>query len=509
MPDHADTLKTEVSQGQRLARAVLNYGVGGYLPQLINFALVPLYTHYIAPPEMGALEVCLAAQTLMAVLARLGMAGSVTRFYFDFGEGTQLRDMVTTVALTIIAVAAAGLGLALWVGPVLFSRFLPDVPFHPLMDIALAGAFFQAVTDLQRRLLQAREQAGYSARLSVAMGLLGTLTSVAAVAGLKLGAEGVLWSNLFVSVVFAAVAWFRHREDLSGRFDSSALKKALTYGLPLVPHHGAAWLHQFAGRWMLGTMCTVAAVGQLGLATRVASPLAIATGAFGTAFAPIYFSWRTKFSPEAVREHALRVSVVVFLMGAIAVLGAGTFGSFVIRHLMAESYREAALVVPLVATALAMHLFYTLLTNEIFYVGNTKWISAIFICAAGTNILGIWFFGARGQAMAAAGAQIAGGVVSCVLAGWMAQRTTSLAIAPRALAVALVVMVAACAAPQLTPTLTVWLDLGASTVIFMTICLLALFSAGGIAALKSNLREFVDQRGQLKGQGAKVEEAAP
>jgi O-antigen/teichoic acid export membrane protein len=490
----------------RLLRAVFNYGVGSYLPQLINFALVPLYSHYIPPDEMGALEVCLTAQTLVAILARLGMAGSVTRFYFDEREGPGLRDMVTTVALTMVVAAAAFVGLGLLVGPSLFARFLPDIPFHPYIDLALVAAFFQAAPDLQRRLLQAREQSAYSAKLSVAMGFLGTVSSVVAVVVLGLGAAGVMWAGLLVAIVFAFVAWFRHREDLRGRFSWPLLRRALDYGLPLVPHHGAAWVQQFVGRWVLGSICTAAAVGHLGIASRVASPLAIATGAFGTAYAPIYFSWRTDLGADEAHEHTRRVGIVVVLVGAIAVLGAGTYGSFVVRHLMAESYVEAAVVVPVVASALAMHLYYTLLTNEIFFIGNTKWISIIFVCAAAVNIAGITLFGARGQALAAAGAQVAGGVMSCVLAAMMAGKTAKLPLDVRATIVAVLAMGAGCVVPHFSTGLSAAADLGVTSAAFLVLSALTLVMTGRIRSLVATIRELRTAR-RAKRKRAAVEPA--
>jgi O-antigen/teichoic acid export membrane protein len=486
-----------------LLRAVFNYGVGSYLPQLVNFALVPIYSHYINPEEMGALEVCLTAQALIAIISRLGMAGSVTRFYFDLREGSGLRDLVTTVAVTTCAAAGLFVALGLLVGPSLFARFLPDVPFHPFMDLALVTAFLQAAPDLQRRLLQAREESAYSAKLSVAMGLVGTGSNVIAVVGMRLGGIGVMWAGLFSSAVFLAAAWIRHRQDLRGRFDPASLGKALRYGLPLVPHHAAAWVQQFVGRWALGSICTATAVGQLGLAARVASPLTIATGAFSNAYAPIYFAWRTELEPAEAQRQARRVGIVVLLLGAVATLGAGTLGSFVVRHLMAPSYREAAVVVPVVATALVLHLYYTLLTNEIFFIGNTKWISIIFISAASTNVLGIWLFGAKGQALAAAGAQVAGGIVSFTVAAIMARRTAPLPIDLRTAAFAIVACAVACAVPHLTPELSPLADLAASAAAFVVCSGLALLATGRVRAMGATLGELrAARRGRTDRQAA-------
>ncbi len=71
----------------RVGKAVFNYGLGSYLPQVISFLLVGLYTRYITPAEMGVVEICLTAQVLLTIVMRLGLQGAIARFYFDYGEG--------------------------------------------------------------------------------------------------------------------------------------------------------------------------------------------------------------------------------------------------------------------------------------------------------------------------------------------------------------------------------------------------------------------------------------
>ena len=47
-----------MSSGERASRltgAIFNYGLGSYAPQLVSLVLVPVYSRFIAPAEMGAL----------------------------------------------------------------------------------------------------------------------------------------------------------------------------------------------------------------------------------------------------------------------------------------------------------------------------------------------------------------------------------------------------------------------------------------------------------------------
>jgi O-antigen/teichoic acid export membrane protein len=396
----------------RVARALLNYGMGSYLPQVINFLLVPLYTHYIAPAEMGAVEVSLTAQLLLIVVMRLGMGGSVTRYYFDHRDGPDFRDLVTTVAISMVVFSAALMGLGFLVLPSVCARYIPSVPFHPYIDLALVTAFVSAAPDLQRRLLQSREQSGISARLSIAFGVLTTVANLVLVTGFHLGGLGVLYANLIVSTAIAIVAVWMNVADLRGRFRLNHLRGALSYGLPLVPHHAAAWLQQFVGRWVLTVMTTSVAVGHVAAAAKIASPLGILTASFATAFAPVYFSWRHDLSADAALSEIRRIGRAITSLGGAAVIGAATMGPIVVRYTMSASYREAAPLVGVAALALYMHLLYTLAASEIFYCKRTKWVSIVFVTASAVNLGLVVVLAPRLGALGALIAQVIGGAIS-------------------------------------------------------------------------------------------------
>lgn len=484
---------------------MLNYGLGGYLPQVINFLLVPLYTHYIDPRGMGILEICTTSQVLVVTLMRLGLAGSVSRLYFDCGEGDDLRDLITTTAVTITLASIIILGASLVAGPPLFARYLPEVPFHPYMDLALVTGFFLGAPDLQRRLLQARERSAFSAKLSVTFGALATLSNVIFVVGLGLGAKGVLWAGLLVAVIFAAVAAWNHRADLRGRLRWRHLRESLLYGLPILPHHLAAWAQQFVGRWALTAAGSVAMAGQLGIASKIASPLAVAIGAFSSAYAPVYFSWRTDLSQRDALTQTRRIADTILTLGAIAVAGAATFGVFFVRHALASSYAEAAPLVGIVAAALFVHLVYTLIATEIFFSKRTKWVSIIFIAASAVTTTLIAILGSRHGAIAAALAQLAGGFVSIVAVSVLSRASFPLPIAPRRAIVAIATSGAACLFGALLPTMTAGLEFFLCSAVFATLAALILVLSGTLRQLWSDVIAIVRPRRASAGLGPLVD----
>jgi O-antigen/teichoic acid export membrane protein len=478
----------------RVAKAIFNYGLGSLLPQIIGFLLIPLYTQYLTPTEMGIVEICLTVQGLLPIMMRLGLQGAIARFYFDYDEGQNLRDLVTTITITTIVASALLMVVTLFAAPFFLRRFLPEVPFG-LMALSIISCFFQGAPELQRRLLQAREQSAYSAKLNISFGLLAIVLNLSLVIIFKMGAAGILWANLIVPVVMCVVAFVNQRDDLRGRFRFEQLKPALQYGLPLLPHHVAAWAHQFVGRWVLGSVATVAMVGHLSLAGKIASPIFVVTGAFANAYSPVYFSWRARLSNNEALAQAKHIARMVLILGVIAVIGAATFGGFVVRHLIQKSYAEAAPLVGVMAAAFFAHLVYTALAVEIFYTKSlVKWISVIFVSSSLINFILIFFLVSKYGAVAAAYAQMAGSVVSIILVSVFSSRTFALPLDWRACVVALSGTIASCFVSALQPPTNVWSDLAFSSIIFFVLTTLVLFLSGVLPQLRADLTGLLQNR---------------
>lgn len=484
----------KVKQNFRVANAVFNYGFGSLIPQIISFLLIPLYTHYLTPTELGIVEICLTVQGLLPIIMRLGLQGAIARFYFDYDEGNNLRDLVTTITITTIATSALFTIIALLGSPFFLNRFMPEVPFG-LMALSIVSCFFQGAPEFQRRLLQAREQSAFSARLNIFYGIIAIVLNLLLVVGFKMGAAGILWTNLIVPVVMCVVAFFYHRDDLRGRFRLDKLKAALSYGLPLVPHHIAAWAHQFVGRWVLGSVATVAMVGQLSLAGKIASPIMIMTGAFANAYSPVYFSWRSKLSADEALNEAKRITRTVLILGVLAVFGAATFGGFVVRHLMQKQYVEASPLVGIMASALFAHLIYTTISVEVFYEKKlVKWISVIFITSSLVNFVLIFLLVEKLGTVAAAYAQMAGSVMSIVLVSLFSVRSFALPLETRTTIVAFTGTAAACFLSALTQPANLLFDLLFNTLIFIVATVLVLLFSGILPQLRAELSILLQNR---------------
>jgi O-antigen/teichoic acid export membrane protein len=358
----------------RLAMGTLNYGAANVIAKIIGFFLIPIYTMYLSPEDYGVLELCASFSVFLVIFMRLGVPGSVNRFYFDYEDDEdKLRDYITTVH-RILLISSGILGVITGVIFYFYSEsILPGVLFVPYIVLVLINSSLSANSDLQKRLIQSKEQSSYMAKINVANVFLGIILAILFVVVFEMGVLGLFLSQLATTVLFFFQAQYYLRNYINGKFTPSMLRDSLKYGLGLLPHHAFAAAAPLLSKGILNYKESTAALGIFSIALRFVQPLDILYGMFSKAFSPVYFSLRKEGNDESIKK--------IYQM---VVLGASAIFSTVyillpslIPIMTPERFHQAADLVPILAIGFLGQVFYLLFISEIFYNKKTKYISLI------------------------------------------------------------------------------------------------------------------------------------
>jgi O-antigen/teichoic acid export membrane protein len=255
-----------------------------------------------------------------------------------------------------------------------------ELKLFPYVLLIVIIQLLSSNSDLQRRLIQAREQSRYSAILSVAFSLVNIGVAVLFVAGFRWGAVGMLLAQALCGAVFFLQALHYLWPDLRGTFRREMLRSSAIYGLGILPSHLLANASPLLTRTILTQVDSMAAVGLLGLATRMANPLSVLVTAFNSAYLPLYFSIRKEETESGLEKLALTARHVwVLALGCF--LAVALLGPPAIVLMTPDRYHDAASLVPVLAIGFLAQTLYTLLGPEIFYSKRT-WLVPI-VSAAG------------------------------------------------------------------------------------------------------------------------------
>ncbi|MDZ7797360.1 MAG: oligosaccharide flippase family protein [Candidatus Marinimicrobia bacterium] len=88
----------------RLSKQTLIYGFGYVIARMINFLLLPFYSHHILPSEYGVISLIYAFIAFLNIIYHYGLESAFLRFYSRSGsdEGHSKKEVFTTVFLSII-----------------------------------------------------------------------------------------------------------------------------------------------------------------------------------------------------------------------------------------------------------------------------------------------------------------------------------------------------------------------------------------------------------------------
>lgn len=222
---------------RRIVGGTLNYGVGQAMPQALRFLLLPVFTMVLTKADYGVLELASTFSVFLIAFMRLGVPGAVTRFYYDHREGPALSDYVTTIAIFLLASSAVIPLVTLLVGPWIFEHLIPALKFYPFGLLAVITAVISCNQNLQDRLVQAREESSYMAKLNIVRAVISVALALMFILVWRWGAFGMMLADLVAAALMFLQAGRYLLPNLRGHFRPEMLRTSVKYGLGILPSH--------------------------------------------------------------------------------------------------------------------------------------------------------------------------------------------------------------------------------------------------------------------------------
>jgi len=395
-----------VNKTKRLAYNSLIYSIGTFLPVLVNFILIPLYTRYLSTDDYGIMSIADIITKITTILLAMGLPVTIVRFYYDFKDNPYsakkyLGAIISFVVL--IGLTVSGI-LTIW-GEGLFKYFLSEKSalFNPYIIMAIWTSFFALTSSIIANWYQAKSMPWYHVIITSINFL--TLTSlmvyfVVLQNGGALGAiKAGLVSSIFVFIIMIPIIIKESRLNLSLKRIAPSLK----FSLPLIPVSLASWLLIFIDRILLERYTNLSQVGIYSLGYSAGMVMMLIVASIHKAWAPFFFTrLKNGFGVKLFGEITTYYIALVSLIGLFGSL----FSKELIMLLTTPDYYNAYTLVPLVILGYIFYGFYNVVTTPLFYKKKTNLILIYTLISVIVNIgLNIWWiplFGMIGAAYATA-----------------------------------------------------------------------------------------------------------
>jgi O-antigen/teichoic acid export membrane protein len=422
-----ETVLNEISTAVRHSAV---YGLGSVLAKVVGFAMLPFYTHYLAPRDYGILEVLDLSMSLFGMFLAMGMTASILRSHAKAETPDEKRKVVSTAFICMIVTGVAVYAIGMPLVPRISASLLgPNVP-ATFLRLSFTSFVLGYINNLPRTYLRALEASGVftfveTGSLALMLGL-----NVYFIAVRGYGPLGVLLSAFIVCMLQLIVlsGWALRR--LGFHFSVPHLRQMVSFGWPLMFSNLAVFTLNFSDRFFLQHLLSLEVVGVYAVGYKFAYMINYLL------VQPFYVMWQTRmYMIYAAPNHARifrQIFVLYVLLLTFAGLGMSMFSPEITRFMAGPKFLASQEVIPVVVLA---YLFWGIgfyVQVGMYVTNNTRLIGMVSAAAAVLNLVLNYFlityFGMLGAAWAT--------VISffAIAAGsyWFSQRVMPLSLgAPR------------------------------------------------------------------------------
>ncbi|MBI3216036.1 MAG: oligosaccharide flippase family protein [Mycobacterium sp.] len=366
-------------QRGRTGRAAATYVVLAALQRGISLLILPFVTHAMTPVEYGAASMLSAAALVLTAIVATPLIQLIIRAAAR-GEADgpallRVTGIYCYLALPVTTAIAAG-AVALFVPEMLGVS--GSIWAIELLAIGLQPATYTFALWVA----QAREDLPRFVWLSSSSILLGAAFKVAFVVVLEMGVLGWALSDLLGAGASAAVAMALVRLPRAP-VDSSHLRYALKFSLPLVPHSAALWALTSLSRPVMAAVSSLEQVGLLSFALNLAMVSSLVLAETNRAVLP-RFSRETFPAPTDETLGPVRWQLVTaLLVPAIVGAGVAATGPF----LFAAAYWPSFAITGILLLGQAAYGLYLIPMNYLTQTAGLPKYSALASGAGATVIL--------------------------------------------------------------------------------------------------------------------------
>lgn len=389
MPTLGQRLKQLVSQG-------VIFGLTSSLQSALSFILLPLYTKYFSLDEFGGYNMLLVIAGLCNTIFYLGASSVLGRFYYDYKEKSQDKEIVSAALWLSMLGGGILIGLALLLAQPISIHYLKDPSFSlPFVLCMIGNAMSYPVTTLTLLLRYKKKSLFYL--ITTLSGLLlnfAITISILMFTDIKVCAPfiGLICSN---AIILTALI-FSSRTDLTFKVSRQYYRTEIVFGAQFVLSSLLAYAYGSLDKFVIKEALSVADVGIYSLGFRIGSLYHILI------YLPFTLVWsplRMEYRKSEDNAFFIKKIATYYTIGSMLfIVACMVWGNDILAALFSQAeYAVSLQVFPLIMIG---YLFYgwtdifnfgVYVNNKFLYLSLVPIIGAIINC--GLNILLLPRFG--------------------------------------------------------------------------------------------------------------------
>jgi O-antigen/teichoic acid export membrane protein len=268
------------------------YGIGIMLNKVLSFLLIPIYTYFFSPSDLGLYNLIQSLWLFIILIYVYGMETSFIRFFIDAKED-KIKTEIYSTTLILISFTSLIFSIIIYFLAGTISGFIGFENIEKgkyLIKILSILLFFDTLSRFPLLLLRAELKAKIYFYISVVSLVINLALNVIFIVVLKLNIEAILYSYI-LSVIFTLVAGlFITKKFFSFKFSFREAKELVIYGNKFIYFGLFLLLIDVSDRFFLKYYFDESIVGIYSASYRLGTVMSLAISAFRFSWTPYFLN---------------------------------------------------------------------------------------------------------------------------------------------------------------------------------------------------------------------------
>ena len=387
---------------KELLKHSLIYGIGIYIGKAVGFLMIPVYTRYLTPGDYGVLSLLNYTTYIAGILIVMGITQAVFKFYFEYKNEVDRKQVISTALLFIILSALIFTLILIKLSPQISALVFGNASYSYFFALIFIANFFDNAAVVPFAFIRAEKRSLLFSVISLLRLILALSLNIYLIVFLDMKVLGVLWSSVISASVSFIILFGYTLRGVRLFFSFAKLKEMLIYSIPLVPAGLFSFIIHFSDRYFLNYFSVLDEVGIYSLGYKLSIMLLFV---IGQPFSLIWSAYMFEVAgKENAKEFYSRIFTYFSLVCIIFALGLSIFIKDILKILVDPSFFEAYKVVPVVLCGFVLLSMSNIFDVGIFLKKKTIYKTfnqgiAVMVCLA-LNFLLIPRYGMMGAAWA-------------------------------------------------------------------------------------------------------------
>ncbi|MCE1163954.1 MAG: oligosaccharide flippase family protein [Bacteroidetes bacterium] len=352
------------------------YGIGLFANKAISFVLLPLYTYYFAPAELGVYNIVQSVWLFVILIYLYGQETAFIKFFIDAENEDERKSIYSTTLLMLIVTSLVFSAVLYFLSAPLAGLFKFENPQTGLKLVKILGLllFTDTLFRFPLLLIRAELKAASYLYLTLLSVFVNIIANFLLIVYLKTGVEGIFYSYIISCVVTFIAGLAVTGRYLGLTFSFEKAKRLVAYGNKFIYIGLFILLIDVSDRFFLKYFFNEDVVGIYSANYRLASVMSLLVAAFRFSWTPYFLNLEK--NPEN-RKMISEIFTYLVFAGLLMFLVFSFFTAPVVKisfgkfSLLDPRYQGGLVIVPIVLLAYFFSGMYSAMSVAPFYANKT------------------------------------------------------------------------------------------------------------------------------------------